>query len=64
MEREIDAFIAYLYQEKGVAENTGISYRRDLRKLIHYLKSENITDFRQLQTEDLVEYMKKKGVLE
>ncbi|MBQ4536447.1 MAG: site-specific tyrosine recombinase XerD [Lachnospiraceae bacterium] len=58
MEREIDAFIAYLYQEKGVAENTGISYRRDLRKLIHYLKSENITDFRQLQTEDLVEYMR------
>lgn len=58
MEREIEAFIDYLYQDKGVAENTGISYRRDLRKLFRYLQNENITDFQKLRTEDLRGYLK------
>lgn len=43
MERYISAFMEYLNYEKGLSANTQAAYRRDLVKLITYLKKNNIT---------------------
>ena len=57
MGREIDEFIDYLYREKHIAENTDVSYRRDLAKLQEYLKGIGITEAGQVEPKDLVRYI-------
>jgi integrase/recombinase XerD len=39
MENQLKAFLDYLIVEKGLAKNTIISYERDLKSYLHYLKS-------------------------
>lgn len=42
MEQEISKFILYLHDEKKTSENTEVSYKRDLRKFMHFLEQQNI----------------------
>ena len=53
MRQTIEAFILYLHNVKKTAENTTMSYRRDLNKWADYMESLNITDVNQITVEHL-----------
>lgn len=57
MEKIIDAFIEYMHDKKKTSNNTEMSYRRDLLKLVSFLKSKGISDFKQVKDSDLKEYV-------
>ena len=38
MEQKVTEFIAYLKQEKGVSENTIVSYGTDIKKFVAFFK--------------------------
>lgn len=57
MEREIDAFIAYLHNVKKMSLNTELSYRRDLVKFINYLSGQGISDFKSITATNLNSYI-------
>jgi len=57
MEREIDAFIAYLHNVKKMSLNTELSYRRDLVKFINYLSGQGITEFKSITATNLNSYI-------
>lgn len=64
MHLEIEKFIIKLHKEKDISENTELSYRRDLKKLVDYLENKGINDFEQIDENDLigyVEYLHKLG---
>lgn len=42
MEREIDKFLVYMQETKKMSENTRVSYKRDLNKLVLYLEERGI----------------------
>ncbi len=42
--RNVDEYIAYLHNEKKLSNNTEISYRRDLNKLLVYMNSIGVSD--------------------
>ena len=41
MEDQLKDFMHYLMVEKGLAKNTIVSYERDLKSYLHYLKNLN-----------------------
>lgn len=45
MEKVIENFIAYMHESKNTSQNTEISYERDLKKLVRYLRSQKIQSF-------------------
>lgn len=57
MHLEIEKFIIKLHKEKDISENTELSYRRDLKKLVDYLENKGINDFEQINESDLVGYV-------
>lgn len=57
MEREIDAFIAYLHNVKKMSLNTELSYRRDLVKFINYLTAQGIKGFKDITATNLNSYI-------
>ena len=57
MRQTIEAFILYLHNVKKTAENTAMSYRRDLNKWADYMESLNITDVNQITMEHLKDYI-------
>lgn len=57
MQEILQDYITYLYNEKNASDNTVISYRRDLTKLIAYLKDNRINDPESVTAEDLCEYV-------
>ena len=54
MHLEIEKFIIKLHKEKDISENTELSYRRDLKKLVDYLEKKAIDEFKQINESDLV----------
>ena len=46
MENEINAFMLYLHNIKKTSENTEMSYRRDLVKVMNYMQEQGIEDVR------------------
>ena len=59
MENHINDFIQYVIVERGLAENTVISYKRDLKKYHQYIvKVEGITAFDQVARVHILHYMK------
>lgn len=56
MKEQIEIFIEYLYRQKGVSENTRLSYKRDLMKMEQFLVSKGINDLGQITTRDLQRY--------
>lgn len=57
MEKIIDAFIEYMHDKKKTSNNTEMSYKRDLLKLVAFLKNKGISDFKQVKDSDLKEYV-------
>ncbi|HXG20219.1 MAG TPA: site-specific tyrosine recombinase XerD [Methylomirabilota bacterium] len=53
----VDAFLAYITVEKGLAANTVESYGRDLAELRHYLMSQEVTDMREAGSRHLVGFL-------
>lgn len=53
LEEFLECFLDYLTMERGLAQNTIISYRYDLIKYINFLKNNNINSFNQTK-KDLV----------
>lgn len=60
----LEDFLAYLSVERGLAKNTIIAYRRDLKSYITYLRTQNIKDLNNTTRTTIVSYllmMQKKG---
>ncbi|NQS99963.1 MAG: site-specific tyrosine recombinase XerD [Candidatus Omnitrophica bacterium] len=57
MKKMVDEFINYISVEKGLAENTISSYRRDLNKYIDYLEKNNIKSLSQVKRKDVTSFM-------
>ena len=57
MEQQILLFIEYIHNKKKTSENTEMSYKRDLRKLITYLNVHGINDWNQVKISDLNDYI-------
>lgn len=61
MEQAIDQFVAYLHNIKETSTNTELSYRRDLNKVIAFLRARNLTKWVDVKEEDLKDYIASMG---
>ena len=57
MEDRIEAFISYLHNIKKTSKNTELSYRRDLKKMVVFLKKQGIDDPSAVTSEILRDYI-------
>ncbi len=57
MEQAVEQFITYLHNVKKTSANTELSYRRDLKKVILFLRSKGLTDLVDVKRENLEEYV-------
>ena len=61
MEQAIEQFIAYLHNVKETSNNTELSYRRDLKKVIAFLRARGLTDWVSVTEDDLKAYIDSMG---
>lgn len=57
MEQAVEQFITYLHNVKKTSANTELSYRRDLKKVIIFLRSNGLTDLVNATEENLKNYI-------
>ena len=57
MDNEINAFMLYLHNIKKTSENTEMSYRRDLVKVMNYMQEQGIEDVRKITATNLNSYI-------
>lgn len=57
MEQAVEQFITYLHNVKKTSANTELSYRRDLKKVILFLRSKGLTGLVDVKEENLEEYV-------
>lgn len=57
MNNLIDEFIHFLSVERGLAENTLASYRRDLLNFVEFLKLKGIEDIKEVKRSDLRDFL-------
>lgn len=57
MEEQILGYIDYLQSVKKKAENTTVSYKRDLYKLLAYIKDQGLSDWESVTETDLTGYV-------
>lgn len=57
MEQSIDRFITYLHNVKNTSANTEMSYRRDLKKVVAFLRAKGLTELVDVAAEDLQAYI-------
>ncbi len=57
MEREIEEYIAYIRNQGRKSENTLLSYRRDLKKLVLFLNDKGLDEWGQVTETDLTAYI-------
>ncbi len=59
MEEQIKSFLHFLIEEKGLAQNTIMSYERDLKSYLHYLKEVEMIDvLNSVQRVHIVHFLK------
>ncbi len=56
MDRQIDEFIDYLRNVKKTSDNTLISYKRDLVRMMNYMKMRGITDPKDITEDKILDY--------
>ena len=61
MEQAIEQFIAYLHNVKETSNNTELSYRRDLKKVIAFLRAHGLTEWVGVTEDDLKAYIASMG---
>jgi integrase/recombinase XerD len=57
MQEVVDPFIIYLHNVKNTSNNTELSYRRDLKKLVAFLQARGLTEWVNITKEDLDAYV-------
>lgn len=57
MNREIDAFISYMHEQRQTSKNTEAAYARDLKKLVEFVQPYGVTSFSQVTAEQLQAYV-------
>ena len=57
MEREIQSFISYLHNNKKTSLNTELSYKRDLNKMLHFMKSREVVTSSEITKKVLEDYL-------
>lgn len=57
MEQAIEQFVTYLHNIKNTSTNTELSYRRDLKKVVAFLRAKGLTDLVNVEEKDLQEYI-------
>lgn len=57
MEREVEEYITYIEKHGRKSENTLLSYRRDLKKLVIFLTDKGLTEWSQVTETDLTAYI-------
>ena len=53
MEELINSFMTYLHNVKKMSQNTELSYRRDLNKVVSYLNDQGIDDIKKVTSTNL-----------
>lgn len=57
MDMLVDEYLVYLRDKKQVSDNTFSSYRRDLKKLVQYLKDQKIMEITNVKSDTIQEYL-------
>lgn len=57
MVQYIDDFMTYLHNVKKMSENTELSYRRDLKKVVDYLNDMGVNDIKKVTSTNLTGYV-------
>ena len=57
MERDIREFISYLHNTKRTTYNTEVSYQRDLKKMVSFLREKGINEISMIREQDLEDYL-------
>ncbi len=56
MDQQVSEFIDYLQSIKNTSENTVISYKRDLLRMIAFMKERGVTDVKDITQDRLLDY--------
>ena len=57
MNHLIDEFMSYLSVERGLSDNTLLSYKRDLARFFEYLKSVRIASIQKVSRQTITSFM-------